>query len=84
MSDVPELDALLEEHKIFKFNTAWDRAERTQLAILRFMIVFSVSVFACLLVGVTGIVVVTPMLFAVKKFIPNPPWRDPFKRYKYM
>jgi hypothetical protein len=83
MSDVPELDRLLEEHDIFKLNVAWDRRERLFLMIIRiFILVFS-TFMMCLLFGCLGIFT----LFLAKFMwiiVPNPPFKDPFKRYNYM
>jgi hypothetical protein len=84
VSDVPELDKLLDEHKIFKTNIAWDRRERLWLALMRIALVVVGVTVTCLLCGVYGVAVLPALLYFVKTFIPNPAWRDPFQRYNYM
>lgn len=84
MSDVPELDKLLEEHAVFKFNTAWDRRERRFLMALRIALAASLIAVFCLLGGWLGLTLVPVIWPIMKHLIPDPPYRDPFKRYKYM
>jgi hypothetical protein len=84
MSDVPELDKLIEEHAVFKFNAEWDRRNRLQLAALRaFLTAVSVAI-CCLAVGWPGLLALPFISPAMGRLIPDPPRRDPFKRYKCM
>ena len=90
MSDIPELDRLIEEHAVFRANMAWDRSERMQLAFLRvFLACLATTIASGLAVTVSSLLawavgISTFMVsFAVlRRVVPNPPFRDPFKRYK--
>jgi hypothetical protein len=84
MSDVPELDKLIEEHAVFKFNTAWDRRERRFLAALRITLTAAMVALLCGLVGWLGLLTLPIIWSRLNRIIPNPPYRDPFKRYRYM
>jgi hypothetical protein len=48
MSDVPELDKLLEDHHIFKQNIAWERNERWMMLVLRLVLAVCMTGFAML------------------------------------
>lgn len=83
MSDVPELDKLLEEHRVFKFNTAWDRRDRWFLASLRIFLTAAIVFAVCGIEGWLGLIALPIIWPFMNYFIPNPPYRDPFKRYNY-
>lgn len=84
MSDVPELDKLLDEHHIFKTNISWERAERLQLFILRVVLAVCVTVFAVLAIGWLGVVLFPFVFKSLTLMFPDPPRKDPFVRYKRM
>ena len=84
MSDVPELDKLLDEHHIFKTNISWERAERLQLFILRVVLAVCVTVFAVLAIGWLGVGLFPFVFKSLTLMFPDPPRKDPFVRYKRM
>ena len=93
MSDIPELDRLIEEHAVFRANIAWDRSERMQLTFFRVFfaclatavasVVFALN-FSSLIAWVGGLATFVLSFTVLKRFLPDPPFRDPFKKYKYM
>lgn len=84
MSDVPELDKLLEEHEIYKSNIEWEKRERLFMFGYRFFVwLVAVVVVIGTIGGAVGAVLI-PALWAVGEWIvPEPQKRDPFKRYMY-
>lgn len=97
MSDVPELDRLLEEEANIRRNRAWDKRDRFFNLTLACMIL---SVLICLpaslLLGEIGIFISTALFFAailpalagaafelLNALLTPPPRRDPTKRYNY-
>lgn len=98
MSDVPELDRLIDEHELAKRNADWDRHDAFCRRLTGYMmLVVLVMLPAALVFGLYGIyfcalvfvsVVVAFLGYALvdllkDMFTPAPP-RDPTRRYKHM
>ncbi len=91
MSDIPELDRLIEEHAVFRANMAWDRSERMQRTFLRFFLACLATTIASglamtvssLLAWAVGISTFMVSFAFLRRVVPNPSFRDPFKRYRY-
>lgn len=81
MSDVPELDRIIEDHKIFKSNMEWERSERMTLAGFRVMIAIVPTIMLVMLLGAAGLLILPPLWLSCLRLIPDPPRRDPFVRY---
>lgn len=84
MSEVPELDRMLDEHHVFRSNISWERSEKIQVALSRFFLLLLALLFSLLVLGPFCIFVVLflPYLLQfVKIILPDPPKRDPFVRY---
>ena len=92
MSDIPELDRLIEEHAVFRTNKAWDRSERMSRTMLRVAVACLLAIvtsglaltFSSLLAWAVGISTFMASFAVLGRVVPNPPFRDPFKRYRYM
>lgn len=84
MSDIPELDRLLEEHRNFKTNVAFMRHERLFFLCCRVALTATIVMLACILVGKYGLAAITFAWALAGGVVPKPEWRDPFKRYKYL
>ena len=88
MSDVPELDRMLDEHHVFKSNISWERSEKFQVALLRlFLLLLALLVFLYSLhffgFFVLFVLVFLPHLCQfIRIVVPDPSKRDPFVRYK--
>jgi hypothetical protein len=84
MSDVPELDELIEEHQVFRTNMQWRRREILWVALFRLHITVLAALCLLLAFGLWGLAgVPLAWCWACKTFQPPPP-RDPFRRYKVM
>jgi hypothetical protein len=81
MSDVPELDRMLEEHETFRRNVGWMRREHQHYWGFLCM-VFAVGI--AVLYGVFGFAAVAlfPLVWRLAEYVvPRPVRRDPFQRY---
>jgi len=84
MSDVPELDRLLDEHENYRRNMAWDRKEAAFVVVSRLGLTVLLSAGLVAIDGIYGVLVI-PMLWVVSGMVfPKPQRRDPFKRYRSM
>lgn len=81
MSDVPDLDRLLEEHAIFRTNMDWHRRDQTAVFIMRCALSFFFLFFACAVFRWWGLLLLPIVWAAVAQFMPMPVLRDPFRRY---
>lgn len=84
MSDIPELDRMLDEHRIFKFNVSWERSEKLQAALSRLSLLLIMFLASILVLGPFGIFALLFLPWAcrfAKTAFPDPPKRDPFVRY---
>lgn len=98
MSDVPELDRLIEEVDIVRRNTEWDRHDRFFRRSMGSVLVSMLSIpVLALLFGQVGVVIsmvlvllsslpvlVTTIYVLLGACFIDPPRRDPTKRYKRM
>ena len=83
MSDVPELDKLLEEHKIYQQNMWWQRQEIMNRAVYQVVIAVLFSI-AFLPLGLF-VLVAFPVFWWLAGYMLPPVTRlDPFKRYRSM
>lgn len=85
MSDVPELDRMLDEHRVFKSNISWERSEKIQVALFRlFLLLLVLSSFLVVFwpFGLLLVVFLPHLCRFVRIVVPDPPKRDPFVRYK--
>jgi hypothetical protein len=81
MSDVPELDRMLEEHETFRRNVDWMRLEHQHY--FGFLCMVS-AVGIAVLYGFLGFAAAAsfPLVWRLaKSVVPRPVWRDPFQRY---
>jgi hypothetical protein len=81
MSDVPELDRMLEEHETFRRNVGWMRLEHQHY--FGFLCMVS-AVGIAVLYGVFGFAAVAlfPLVWRLAEYVvPRPVRRDPFQRY---
>lgn len=81
MSDVPELDRLIEEHENFRRNVRWDRMDRIFYAFMSAQIFVAISLVAFIILGWLGLALVPLVWSRVKGSMPKPAYRDPFRRY---
>lgn len=98
MSEIPELDRLLEEAENVRFNTQWDRTDRFMRRTLGcFILSMLLTLVLGGLFGKSGVAFglgcallsVMPVLWfalyvLLRGCFTDPPPRDPTKRYKYM
>ncbi len=84
MSDVPELDRLLEEHATFQANMRWYRTEQQMVFWLRITIAAVVAIPFCVVSGWLALLVFVVAFKALQFTIPQPQLRDPFVRYRRM
>jgi hypothetical protein len=82
VSDVPELDRLIEEHETFRTNMRWNQRDAIFTALLRLQIIGLVAVFVCGFFGVAGMTVLPFVWQWVCKELQPPQPRDPFRRYR--
>lgn len=81
MSDIPELDRLLEDHHVFKSNVQWERRERFFVILSRALLSFAVVFLAFLMTNsVLSVLVLWPAAKFAERVIPMPQWRNPFVR----
>ncbi len=84
MSDVPELDRLIEDHEVFRANMRWNQRDAMFTALIRLQIIGLVALFACGFFGIAGLAALPfAWQWVCKEFQPPPP-RDPFRRYRVM
>ena len=84
MSDIPELDRLIDEHANYKRNMAWNRNEEASILFMRLLITAMVSLAIMAFVGVSGLVAAPVLWDFTEIAFPKPQRRDPFKRYRAM
>jgi hypothetical protein len=84
MSDIPELDRLIDEHANYKRNMAWNRQEELLILSARLGITAVLSLGLVAIVGISGAVVAPVLWDFTEMAIPKPQKRDPFKRYRSM
>jgi hypothetical protein len=85
MSDVPELDKLLDDHHIFKQNIAWERSERRWMFSVRLILAGAIAaVFSVFSHWAFGLALFPFVLKSFFLAFPDPPRKDPFVRYKRM
>lgn len=84
MSDVPELDRLLEEHVTFQSNMRWYRTEQQMAFWLRLVLAALAAIPVCMASVVLGLVVFGGVFKVLQFIIPQPKMRDPFVRYRSM
>jgi len=97
MSDVPELDRLLEEAELVRRNVQWERTDRFMRRTLGCVVVCALLTIPLgvifgrtgVAVGVVAVLMTTaPILAAavymiIRECFNDPPRKDPTKRYKY-
>lgn len=81
MSDVPELDRLIEEHAIFKTNMRWNRQEALFHGLVHFTLALSASLVPVIIIGPWGLALFPVIWRWVCAAFPKPAPRDPFRRY---
>lgn len=84
MSDIPELDRLIEEHENYRRNVWWNRQDAMFYAMCRFQIAALISLPLALIIGPIGLAVIPFVWSWARSAFPSPPPRDPFRRYKAM
>lgn len=84
MSDVPELDRLLEEHFVFKTNMQWHKTECQMVWWLRVTLAAMFAIIFCVVSIWLGLVAFVAAFKALQLIIPQPRLGDPFKRYRRM
>lgn len=84
MSDIPELDELLEQHEIFRENMRWEQQEKFQTLGFRLQICAMVTLIAILMIGIIGLLAVPFAWNFAVYVVPKPVRRDPFVRYRRM
>lgn len=82
MSDVPELDRLIEQHEVFQRNMAWERMERFQTFGFRCQVCAVIAAAIVLFVGPIGLAALPLAWPLAVRFVPEPKRRDPFARYR--
>jgi hypothetical protein len=84
VSDVPDLDRLIEEHEVFRTNMRWNQRDAMFTALIRLQITALVSFCLWAVFGLSGLAGV-PLVWrwACKELQPPAP-RDPFRRYRAM
>jgi hypothetical protein len=81
MSDMPELDRLLEEHAVFKSNMEWYRRECWSVWLFRLLpCLFVIPVV--LLVGPLGFLFLFLVFPLMRRVFPDPKLGDPFRRFR--
>lgn len=83
VSDVPELDRLLDEHDNFRRNVLWDRRDRAFVVWARAGFIGFVASLCSIAFGAWGLVVVPVLIPVVCRMLPTPRRRDPFARYQF-
>lgn len=83
MSDIPELDRLLDEHEIFRRNMDWHWRQMVGCVMLRCAVAFCLMFIICGMARFWGLLALPFVCAGVAKFIPKPILRDPFRRYMY-
>ena len=84
MSDVPELDRLIDEHENYRRNVAWNRGEAAFVLSMRLGITAVLAAAVVGLVGISGLVAAPVIWDFTQMAVPKPQARDPFKRYRVM
>jgi hypothetical protein len=84
VSDVPELDRLIEQHKVFQYNIRWEAHERTRTRLLRLLALTMIVSVPTMLVGPAALLIAPVAWKWLRSAIPDPPRRDPFRRYRVM
>jgi hypothetical protein len=84
MSDVPELDRLIEEHEIFRRNMQWEARERARAGISRVAIQAAIVSLAAIVVGPLAVLCIPLTWKWIKSAVPDPPRRDPFRKYRVL
>ena len=84
MSDVPELDRLIEDHEVFRTNMRWNQRDAMFTALLRLQITALVSFCLWAVLGFAGLAGVPVVWRLVCKELQPPAPRDPFRRYRAM
>ena len=84
MSDVPELDRLIEEHETLRTNMRWNQRDAMFTALLRLQITALVSFCLWAVLGFAGLAGVPVVWRWVCKELQPPAPRDPFRRYRAM
>lgn len=84
MSDVPELDKILEERRIFKSNISWEISEKinailSRLAVLLILFLASIIIFGPF--GIFTLLLLPQACRLAKVAFPDPLRRDAFVRY---
>lgn len=81
MSDVPELDRLIEEHEVFRHNIRWEANERFQMLLCRIGLLAAFALIGIALAGPAVLLCIPLVWRGLWALIPDPPRRDPFRRY---
>jgi hypothetical protein len=84
MSDVPELDRLLDEHETYRRNMAWNRQEAVFVLAMRLGVTVLLTVVIMGIVGISGAIAAPIVWDFTEMAMPKPQKRDPFKRYRPM
>jgi hypothetical protein len=84
MSDVPELDRLLDEHETYRRNMAWNRQEAFFVMTLRTLAAGIASVVLYAAIGFAAVALFPALYDLAEWALPKPQRRDPFKRYRSM
>lgn len=84
MSDVPELDRILDEHRVFRSNISWEKSERNRIALSRLFLLSLLILFPIIVFGPFGLLALLFLPYfcrLIKIVLPDPARRDPFVRY---
>ena len=81
MSDVPELDKLLEEHKNFRHNIEWYRRDMYTYFFMRLNIGIVIVAPLAVICGPLVVLAVPFVWKLTERMVPKPVLRDPFRRY---
>jgi hypothetical protein len=81
MSDVPELDRLLDEHENYRRNMAWNRNEVAAILFTRVTITAILSLAIMALLGSVALAAIPVIWKFTAIALPQPQPRDPFNRY---
>lgn len=84
MSDVPELDRLLDEHANYRRNMAWNRQEAAFILTMRLGVTVLLTAALVGIVGISGAIAAAVVWDFTEIAMPKPQRRDPFKRYRAM
>jgi len=84
VSDVPELDRLIEDHEVFRTNMRWNQRDAIFTALLRLQIIGLVALFTWGFFGLAGLAALPFVWQWVCKELKPPKPRDPFRRYRAM